>query len=160
MSVPRPASLTSTRRVLTIAIAALALAGAQAPQTGLKIERLDILTGRGPAHFTVQMADTPASREKGLMFVRSLGRDKGMLFDFKVVQPVSFWMKNTLIPLDMVFIAANGRVVSIASNAVPMSETPISSGGPVLGVLEIAGGRAAQLGLEPGDRVKARIFHP
>ena len=160
MSVQTPADPSTTRRVLAIAIAALALAGARAPQTGLKFERLDILTRRGVAHFTVQMADTPASREKGLMFVRSLGPDKGMLFNFKFVQPVSFWMKNTLIPLDMLFIAADGRVVTIASNAVPMSQTPIPSGEPVLGVLEIAGGRAAQLGLAPGDRVKARIFHP
>ena len=81
-----------------------------------------------------------------------------MLFDFKRAQPVAFWMKNTLIPLDMVFIGADGRIVSIARNAVPMSEAPVPSGGPVLGVLEIAGGRAAQIGAEPGDRVRDRIF--
>jgi uncharacterized membrane protein (UPF0127 family) len=81
-----------------------------------------------------------------------------MLFDFKRPQQTAFWMRNTLIPLDILFIAADGRIVSIARNAVPHSEVPIPSGGVVLGVLEIAGGRAAQLGIYPGDRVKHRIF--
>ena len=83
-----------------------------------------------------------------------------MLFDFKHAMPVAFWMKNTLIPLDMLFITSDGRILSIAHDAVPMSETPLTSGGPVLGVLEIPGGRAAAIGAAPGDRVKDRIFHP
>jgi hypothetical protein len=94
------------------------------------------------------------------MFRKHLAGDRGMLFDFKTPQPVAFWMKNTLIPLDMLFIAPDGRVISIARQATPMSETPIPSGGDVLAVLEIRGGRAAEVGVKPGDRVRERIFHP
>lgn len=125
----------------------------------LKTEALTILTRHGPARFTVEVADTDQTRERGLMFRKSLAPDRGMLFDFHTPQPVAFWMKNTLIPLDMVFIAPDGHVVSIARHAQPLSETPIESGGVVLGVLEIAGDRAAALDIEPGDRVRERIFH-
>ena len=92
------------------------------------------------------------------MFRKSMAPNEAMLFDFKTTQPVAFWMKNTLIPLDMLFITADGHVLSIAHDAIPMNENPIPSGGPVLGVLEIAGGRAAQLGIQPGDIVHERIF--
>ncbi len=135
-------------------------ASAAAAGPALKTEALEVITRKGPVHFTVEIADTEATREKGLMFRKALAANRGMLFDFKIPQPVAFWMKNTLIPLDMLFIAADGRVVSIASNATPQSETPIPSGGEVLGVLELRGGRAAEIGAEPGDRVKERIFHP
>lgn len=144
------------RRAVLIA-AALTLAGA-ADAHALKVERLNIATARGVYHFTVEVADNDAARERGLMFRRSLAPDRGMLFNFKRAKPVVFWMKNTLIPLDMVFIAADGHILSIARNAVPLSEAPVSSGGPVLGVLELAGGRAAAIGAEPGDRVQNRIF--
>jgi hypothetical protein len=107
-------------------------------------------------HFKVEVADTDATRERGLMFRRSLGADRGMLFDFKTVQPVSFWMKNTYIPLDMVFIGPDGRIVSIARNATPMSESLISSNGPILEVLEVRGGRAAEIDAQPGDGVRER----
>jgi uncharacterized membrane protein (UPF0127 family) len=127
---------------------------------GLRVEPLDIRTHRGVHRFQVEMADTEESRERGLMFRKTLAADKGMLFDFKTPQPVAFWMKNTLIPLDMVFISASGRVVSVAHKAKPMNETPIPSGGDVVGVLELRGGRAAELGIEPGDQVRERIFHP
>jgi uncharacterized membrane protein (UPF0127 family) len=136
------------------------LAQAQAPTPSVKVETLEVVTSKGAARFRVEIADTEPTRERGLMFRKSLRDDQGMLFDFKIPQPVSFWMKNTLIPLDMVFIAADGRIVSIARNATPLSETPIPSGGEVLGVLEIRGGRAAEIGAEPGDRVRERIFHP
>ncbi len=126
----------------------------------LRTEPLEIRTQHGVRRFQVEIADTEQTRERGLMFRKAMAGDKGMLFDFKTPQPVSFWMKNTLIPLDMVFITADGRILSIARNAVPMDETPIASGGDILGVLEIRGGRAAELGLEPGDRVRERIFHP
>lgn len=139
----------------------LALGAAAPPQPQhLRIEPLDIVTAKGDAHFQVQIADTEPTRERGLMFVKHLGPADGMLFDFKTPQEVSFWMKNTLIPLDMLFIAPDGRIVSIARNAVPMDETGIPSGGAVLGVLELRGGRAAEIGAEPGDRVRERIFHP
>jgi uncharacterized membrane protein (UPF0127 family) len=127
---------------------------------GLPVETLDIRTHHGVHRFEVEIADTEASRERGLMFRKALAADKGMLFDFKAPQPVSFWMKDTLITLDMVFITADGHILSIARNAQPMNETPIASGGDVLGVLELRGGRAAELGLQPGDRVRERIFHP
>jgi hypothetical protein len=143
---------------MMLALGAPALAACpQAPQS-LRTEPLAIATQRGQARFTVEIADTGETREIGLMCRTHLAGDRGMLFDFKTPQPVSFWMKNTLIPLDMVFIAADGRVVSVASNAIPKDETPINSAGIILGVLEIAGGRAAALGIEPGDRVRERIF--
>ena len=141
---------------LLIGLSAVSAVSARA----LRIEPLEIRTHNGVRRFQVEIADTEASRERGLMFRKSLAPDHGMLFDFKTPQPVAFWMKNTLIPLDMVFITADGHILSIARNAQPMNETPIPSGGDVLGVLELRGGRAAELGLEPGDRVKERIFHP
>jgi uncharacterized protein len=132
------------------------------PDHPLRVEPLTIVTEHGRAHFTVEVADDERAREYGLMFRKHIAPERGMLFDFKTVQPVQFWMKNTLIPLDMVFIAADGRVLDVVRNAVPEDETPLPKGGPiaVLGVLEIAGGRAAQLHVEPGDRVRADIFHP
>jgi uncharacterized membrane protein (UPF0127 family) len=127
---------------------------------GLPVEALDVVTARGAFHFKVEIADTPATREQGLMFRKSLAPDRGMLFDFKTAQPVAFWMKNTLIPLDMLFVGPDGRIVSIARGAAPMSETPIPSGGDALLVIELAGGRAAEIGAEPGDVVNERRIHP
>ena len=138
----------------------LAVAPARAEGPTLRTEPLEIITHQGARHFTVEIADTDATRERGLMFRKHLAAGQGMLFDFKSPQPVAFWMKNTLIPLDMLFIARDGRVISIAREAKPMSETPIPSGGDVLGVLEIRGGRAAEIGVQPGDKVQERIFHP
>jgi hypothetical protein len=149
--------VSTTRRWAALALIA-ALAGAAHAQP-LKVETLTIATARGVYHFKVEIADNDATREHGLMFRKTLAPDRGMLFDFKQPAPVAFWMKNTLIPLDMLFITADGRVLAIARNAVPMSEAPIASGGPVLGVLEIAGGRAAAIGAEPGDKVQERMFH-
>jgi uncharacterized membrane protein (UPF0127 family) len=117
-------------------------------------------TGKGAFTFNIEVVDTDAGRERGLMFRQSLAPDAGMLFDFLTEQPVEFWMVNTFIPLDMVFIAANGTVKTIHANARPQDATPIPSGVPVRFVLEIPGGRAAEIGLRPGDtmeqsRVKA-----
>lgn len=125
----------------------------------LKVEPLEVVTARGAFHFKVEVADTDATREKGLMFRKIVPADEGMLFDFKAPRPVAFWMKNTLIPLDLLFIAPDGHIISIARDAVPLSEAPIPSGGAVLGVLELRGGRAAEIGAEPGDMVRERIFH-
>ena len=149
--------------VLAFALSVLAAAPAIAqdqgqPQAPLKIERLAIHTHHGWVRFKVEVADTDDTREKGLMFRKSIAPDRGMLFDFHTPQQVAFWMKNTLIPLDMLFIDADGRVALITRHATPLSETPIPSGGPVLGVLEIAGDRAAALDIEPGDKVRERIF--
>ncbi len=126
----------------------------------LRTEPLSIATGKGTFRFSVEVADTFASRERGLMFRTSLAADKGMLFDFKTPRLVAFWMKNTLIPLDMLFIGQNGQIVSIAANAAPRTLTPIPSGGAVVRVLELRGGRAAEIGAAPGDQVTNRIFRP
>jgi uncharacterized membrane protein (UPF0127 family) len=104
--------------------------------------------------FKVEIAATPEARNLGLMFRRELAPDGGMLFDFKQTQPVSMWMRNTLIPLDMLFIAENGRVVNIAERAVPGSLTSITSAEPVRYVLEVAGGTASRIGLKAGDRAQ------
>ena len=124
----------------------------------LRWEPLDIATRHGVRHFEVEVADTDGSREIGLMYRKHLATNRGMLFDFKTPQDVSFWMKNTWIPLDMLFIAADGRIISIARDAIPMSEAPIPSGGATLGVLEVRGGLTARMGIQPGDLVHERIF--
>ncbi|HWW25727.1 MAG TPA: DUF192 domain-containing protein [Caulobacter sp.] len=123
-----------------------------------KLDTVEILTSRGKVKFTVELAVTRAEQARGLMFRKSLAPDRGMLFPYKPPQRAAFWMKNTLIPLDILYIAPDGRVLSIARNAVPHDETPIPSGGVISGVLEIPGGRAAQLGILPGDRVLNKIF--
>lgn len=120
---------------------------------------VEITTRSGVQVFSVEIADTEAARDKGLMFRKSLPPGQGMLFDFHREAPVGFWMKNTYIPLDMIFIRGDGRIANIAENAKPLSETVIPSDGPVLAVLEVAGGTARKLGIVPGDRVANPIFH-
>ena len=116
-------------------------------------DRLILHTDSGDHRFTVEIVDTPEARAQGLMFRQSLAEDAGMLFDFHEERPVSFWMRNTFIPLDMIFISAAGRVENIHVNARPQDPTSIPSGVPVRFVLEIAGGRSAAIDLEIGDRV-------
>jgi len=111
-------------------------------------------TAKGDFAFNIEVVDTQAGREKGLMFRQSLAPDAGMLFDFLTPQDVAFWMVNTFIPLDMVFIADDGTVKSVHANARPQDPTPIPSNAPVQFVLEIAGGRAAEIGLAPGDKLE------
>ncbi|WGM38867.1 DUF192 domain-containing protein [Caulobacter sp. NIBR1757] len=122
------------------------------------LEPLTVTTASGPVKFQVEIADDETERQNGLMWRESLAPDRGMLFDFKEEAQRSFWMKNTLIPLDILYIAADGTVVSIAQLTTPKSEAPIPSHGAALGVLEIAGGRAGELGIKPGDKVSHRIF--
>ena len=125
------------------------------------LQPLVIDTARGPAKFMVEMAVNDRERSYGLMCRKALAPNRGMLFDFgEPEEGVNFWMRNTLIGLDIIYIAPNGRIVSIARQARPLDETPLPAGGVVRGVLEIAGGRAAQLGIEPGDKVESRIFAP
>jgi uncharacterized membrane protein (UPF0127 family) len=119
---------------------------------------VEIATKSGVHVFNVEVADTEPAREKGLMFRKSLPPGHGMLFDFHAEQPVGFWMKNTLIPLDMIFIRSDGRILSIAENTQPLSERVIQSGGAVQAVLEVSGGTARRLGIAPGDRVANPIF--
>jgi hypothetical protein len=128
---------------------------AEAPQSGLKQTLLTIHSANGAHRFTVDVAATPEQQERGLMFVRSLAPNRGMIFPYDPPQQVAFWMKNTLIPLDIIFIRADGKIARIA-NARPLDETPLPSGEPAVAVLEIRGGRAAALGIKPGDRVDWR----
>ncbi len=109
-------------------------------------------TAKGDFKFNIEIAQTEAEREKGLMFRTALAPDAGMLFVYPNEQQVSFWMQNTLIPLDMLFIGADGTVKTIHVNARPLDTTPIPSQVPVQFVLEIAGGRAGEIGLKAGDR--------
>ena len=118
-----------------------------------------VIAARGrDIKYEVELALDDAHRSHGLMFRKKLGPYEGMLFDFFQEMPVSFWMKNTLIPLDMLFIAADGTIKHIHANAVPMTTDAIPSEYPVRAVLEINGGSAALLGIKPGDRVKHAIF--
>ena len=119
---------------------------------------LEIASKTGVHIFAVEIADTDAQREKGLMFRKNLPDGQGMLFDFKREQDVSFWMQNTYIPLDMIFIRGDGSILRIVENAEPLSTRLIPSGGPVLAVLEVIGGTAHRLGIAPGDRVAHPIF--
>ena len=120
---------------------------------------LSIHSQTGRRHdFVVEIADTDERRTYGLMFRKVLPGDHGMIFDFQRDQPVSMWMRNTLIPLDMLFIARDGRVVNIHERAVPHDETAIPSEGPVRAVLEVNGGTVARLGLKPGDLTRHSIF--
>ena len=119
---------------------------------------LEIVTKTGVHVFTVEIAASEADRQKGLMFRKELPEGRGMLFDFQRDQEIAMWMRNTLIPLDMLFINADGTIRRIAENAEPMSERTIASGGPVRGVLEVIGGTAKKLGIAAGDRVAHPIF--
>jgi uncharacterized membrane protein (UPF0127 family) len=123
---------------------------------GLDLVPLTIRSGTKSHQFTVEMARSPQEQAQGLMFRTELAPDAGMLFPFPTPKPASFWMKNTVISLDLLFIRADGRIESIAANAVPYSIAPLSSTGPVAAVLELAGGRAAELGIKPGDTVTWR----
>jgi len=124
------------------------------------LESLTISTATGDHAFSVEIAATPEKRERGLMDRRFMPMDRGMLFEFERDGPVAFWMKNTYIPLDMVFIARSGKVTRIVDRAEPMSETAIPSGGPCAAVLELNGGVAAEIGLRVGDGVRHPFFKP
>jgi len=149
-------------RVLRNAGFALALFIAAAPLAACSDEgNLVLHTESGDHNFKVEVVDTPESRAQGLMFRTELADDAGMLFDFKEDRMVSFWMQNTLIPLDMVFIGSDGVVKNVHVNARPMDTTSIPSGAPVQFVLEIPGGRSQEIGLKAGDTVEhARIGAP
>jgi len=113
------------------------------------------VTSNGHTHrFTVEVAKTSEEQAMGLMYRNKLAPDRGMIFPFDPPRDASFWMRNTLIPLDMIFVRADGSIANIAANTVPYSEEPMMSEGPVKAVLEIAGGRSAELGIKPGDKVE------
>ena len=125
-----------------------------------ELQTLEIASKTGVHAFQVEMAITPEEKERGLMFRRELLDGHGMLFDFQFDQNVAFWMKNTYIPLDMLFIRGDGRILRIAENTEPLSERNIPSGGPVRAVLEVIGGTAKKLGIAAGDQVAGSIFKP
>jgi len=135
-----------------------ATSGDSSAEQTLPTEQLTIVTSHGPVRFTVEVADDDAERERGLMFRRSLANNAGMLFDFPQPEHSVFWMHNTLISLDIIFIGTDGRILNIADHAVPMSDAQIPAAGLTRGVLEIAAGRAEALGIHVGDRVQHRIF--
>jgi hypothetical protein len=140
-------------------ILAAGIARAQEASLTYPKSSLVITTAAGrDIKFDVELALDDAHRSHGLMFRKQLGPYEGMLFDFFQEMPVSFWMKNTLIPLDMVFIAADGTIKHIHANAEPLKTDAIPSNFPVRAVLEINGGSAALLGIKPGDKVKHAIF--
>lgn len=121
-------------------------------QSGLDLVRLTVHSGARAHAFTVEVARTAAQQERGLMYRRALAANEGMLFPFDPPRPASFWMRNTLIPLDLLFIRPDGSIARIATG-VPQSEAQIMVDAPLTAVLEIPGGRAAQLGIAAGDRV-------
>jgi len=125
----------------------------------LPLSPLSIETTTGVVKFQVEVADDDRERSTGLMHRTELPIDRGMLFDFKSPRPVSFWMRNTFIPLDMLFIARDGTIRFIAENTVPHSEQGVGPGNiPILAVLELQGGASAKLGIKPGDKVRHTIF--
>ncbi len=131
---------------------------AAAPARAAELQSLEIITRSGVQPFSVEVMRTDEERARGLMFRKDLPEGRGMLFDFSPEQNVSMWMKNTLIPLDMIFIKADGRILRIAENTQVESEKIIPSGGPVRGVLEVIAGTAKKLGIKPGDRVAHPLF--
>jgi len=147
--------------VAALAFCALAIlpqsARAQnAPAAGM--ESLTIVTASGRHVFQVEVMRTPDQRARGLMHRQFMPADRGMLFDFKQVEPVAMWMQNTYISLDMLFIRADGTVARIAERAEPLSTRTIPSGEPVLSVLEVNAGTAEKLGIKPGDKVEHSLF--
>jgi uncharacterized membrane protein (UPF0127 family) len=155
--------MTIRRRSILIA-ALLALAACLAP--GLSraqlatfgTSELTIDTVSGKQHFTIEVAKTREQMMQGLMYRRSMPADAGMLFEYDHPQPVAFWMKNTLIPLDMLFIGADGAVLDIHERAVPLSLDSIATDQQVLGVLELNGGTVSRLGIKRGDHVEHPLF--
>lgn len=130
------------------------------PLSSFARSRLTIETRSGAQRFKVWLADSPARRSQGLMFVERLSPGTGMLFVYDAPGTVSMWMKNTVIPLDMLFVAADGRVTRIARSTKPQSLATISSMGPVTAVLEIGGGESTRLGIDTGDRLVHPAFRP
>lgn len=132
---------------------AKAAAAAVHPVSGLKVIPLSVATASGVHRFKVEVAATFEEQEKGLMFRTAMGADEGMIFPMDPPRRTAFWMRNTVIGLDIIFIGADHRVLNVAANAVPYDETPLPSAGNAAGVLELNAGRAAEIGLKPGDRI-------
>jgi uncharacterized membrane protein (UPF0127 family) len=146
---------------LLVVLAAFLLAGginAAAPSVSFEETSLTIDAKSGRFEFQVELAASPEQRSQGLMFREDLAEDRGMLFDFGKPQQASMWMRNTYVPLDMLFIAGDGRITQIAMDTQPLSDAVIASREPVRAVLELRAGVTARLGIEPGDRVVHPLF--
>ena len=149
------------RKFSWIAITAVALLAGllgAGPAWAADARTLEIASKTGVHAFAVEMATTDAERSQGLMYRKELPEGQGMLFDFQRDQEVGFWMKNTYIPLDMIFIRSDGRIMRIAEHTEPLSEKIVPSNSPVRGVLEVIAGTARKLGIAVGDRVAHPIF--
>jgi uncharacterized protein len=134
--------------------ASLALAPARAAGEAT----LEIVSKTGIHAFAVELATNETERARGLMFRKELPEGRGMLFDFQSDQPVAFWMHNTYISLDMIFIRGDGSILRIAENTEPLSDRLVPSGGPVRAVLEVIAGTAHKFGIAPGDHVESPLF--
>jgi uncharacterized membrane protein (UPF0127 family) len=145
-------------RVLHLACAVALVAGAA--QASCSEGRVELRGDWGTARFRVEIADTPEERATGLMHREEMAAAAGMLFVYERPQRVSFWMENTLIPLDMVFMDASGTVMHIHENAVPLDRTPIPGGNDIQFVLEINGGMAAMVGLTEGSQMRHPSVDP
>ena len=141
---------------LLAAVTALFVVAAVARAAGEA--RIEIISKTGVHSFVVELAANDLERSRGLMFRKQLPDGRGMLFDFEHDQPVAFWMHNTYISLDMIFITGDGHILRIAERTEPLSDRLIPSGGPVRAVLEVIAGTARKDGLAPGDRVTGSIF--
>jgi len=148
-----------SRRAVLAAGAVFALAGAARAQLATFPKgKLVIETAKGKFPFDIELALSPPQMMQGLMFRRALAADAGMLFDYGSPQPITMWMKNTLIPLDMIFIANDGKVVDFHERAVPMSLDTIETKVPARAVLEVNAGTVARLGVQVGDTVHHLSF--
>ena len=156
---PRPLAAAFAACVMLATLSARADDGITHAQPTLREEPLTIVTHRGRFRFNAEIAATPEQQEVGLMYRPALSADHGMLFEMGAPQEAAFWMEHCAHPLDMLFIQADGRILSIARQTKPFSLTPIDSGGPITAVLEIRGGRAAEIGAVPGDLVRHPYFH-
>ena len=156
-SVPRPL----LRSLRAIVVGALLCTGAAAAPASVSFEEssLTVDAADGQFEFLVEMAVNPAQRSQGLMFRESLDDDRGMLFDFGKSQRATMWMRNTYVPLDMLFIDEGGQITQIAANTQPLSDAVIASREPVRAVLELRSGISAKLGIRPGDRVIHPLFN-
>lgn len=130
-----------------------------APAHAIEVGPLEIATKSGVRTFAVEMARTEDEKATGLMFRKELPDGRGMLFDFSPEQPISMWMKNTFISLDMIFIRSDGRILRIAEDTEPQSTRIIPSGGPAKAVLEVIAGTSRKYGIAPGDQVVHPLFN-
>lgn len=148
------------RTLLIAALAGLAACASDTPtdSRGEALEPLTVVTADGEHAFWVEIADTEEERAQGLMYREPLADDRGMLFQFPDSAERGFWMRNTPSSLDIIYIGADGRIVSIARHTTPYSETSIPSYGPARGVLELRAGRSDEIGAQPGDQVRHPFF--